>query len=142
MPLARLGRWLLRVLPPWFWRIGFVIYALYAGFRHRNAPETRNHVKEFIARRTPEDLQAMAARVSLIIENDPGDIAARVCVPVNALAGFVDPIVFWWPVRNWLRRNCPGFAGAKVIYNADHTVLATAPASALIQIVRWIEGVN
>jgi pimeloyl-ACP methyl ester carboxylesterase len=140
IPLARVGGWLLKILPAWFWKIGFAVYALYAGFRHRHAPETRSTIKEFIARRTPEDLRAMRARIKLIERNDPGATVERVAVPVYALAGFFDPIVFSRPVRQWLGKECPGFAGAKVIFGADHTVLATAPKSALAQILEWMSS--
>ena len=57
-----------------------------------------------------------------------------------ALTGAIDPIVPWYQVRRWLRRNCPGLREYKVIWTADHNVLSTAPQAAAEQVVRWISG--
>ena len=114
-----------------------MIYGLYAGFKHRNSPETLATVREFIARRTPEDFGVMRARIRLIEGNDPGAVARGVKVPVHALAGWLDLIVPWWRVNRWLRRNCVGFAWSKVILGADHTVLATAPEKAVEWVRKW-----
>lgn len=138
--LARLGHWLLGNLPAPFWKFAFSIYAIYARFRHRHAPETGETVKDFIARRTPEDFLAMRARINLILANDPSAIVRQLTLPVFSMAGLVDPIVFWWRVNSWLRHNCAGFQEARLILQADHTVLATAPVPAFHQVQRWIAG--
>ncbi|MEO8428631.1 MAG: alpha/beta hydrolase [Verrucomicrobiota bacterium] len=113
-------------------------YARYAKFRHRHAPETLERIAEFIARRTELDRQAAAHRLSLIQQYDPRPIARRTRLPVYSLNGFFDPIVPWWRVRPWLRRNCPGYQCGKTILRADHNVLGTAPQIAADQVASWI----
>ena len=113
-------------------------YAKYAKFRHRHAPETLASIDEFIARRTELDRQAAVHRLSLIHQYDPSSIARQTRLPVYSLSGFFDPIVPWWQVRPWLRRNCPGYQGGKTILRADHNVLGTAPKIAADQVASWI----
>jgi pimeloyl-ACP methyl ester carboxylesterase len=114
------------------------LYALYARFRHRHAPETLLSVSEFVARRTELDRQAMTHRIRLIIQNDPRPIARTTCIPVYWLMGSVDPIVPWPWSYAWIRENCPGFLEGKLFWSADHNVLGTAPQLAAEQVVRWI----
>lgn len=124
--------------PRWFWKLAFWAYAKFGRFRHRNAPETQACLREFVGRRTNEDLAAIRSRFRLIAENDPRAIAQQARIPIFMLAGAVDPIVPAWPVWRWLSRNARGFAGARIIWPADHNVLGTAPAKALEQIRTWI----
>lgn len=119
---------------------GFLrVYERYAKLRHRRAPETFACIDEFIARRTFPDRQAMRHRLDLIANNSPIDVVRKVQVPVYALSGFWDPIVPRMQTRFWLKRNCAGFSGAKTIFNADHTVLATQPAASARVILKWME---
>ena len=113
-------------------------YAYYAKFRHRDAPETLASIGEFVARRTAPDAAAMRARLELVANADPRPIAQCVNLPVFHLAGFVDPIVPPLFVRPWLRRNCPGYRGAKTCWLADHNVLATATRPAAQIVLRWM----
>ncbi len=94
--------------------------------------------EEFVKRRTELDKAAAMHRLRLIASADPGPIAERTRVPVFHLAGMVDPIVWWGPVRRWLRRRCPGFAQTRIVVRADHTVLGSAPQAAADQILAWI----
>jgi pimeloyl-ACP methyl ester carboxylesterase len=121
----------------WLTRFLYV-YAKYARFRHRHAPETMASIQEFVARRTDLDRCAAAHRLSLIAESDLRHLARRTRLPVRYLAGLVDPIVPWPYVRWWLRRNCPGYRGGKTIWGADHNVLGTAPKAAADQVVDWL----
>jgi len=117
------------------------IYARYAKFRHKHAPESLASIKEFVANRCTEaDRQAITYRYVLIAENDLRPVARRTTIPVLYLAGSVDPLVPWPHVRWWLRRNCPGYLGGKTIWRADHNVLATAPKKSADQILAWIAG--
>lgn len=138
-PLAAGAEFLLRSLPTALWQGLFRVYAAYGKFRHRHAPETRDCLREFVDRRTPEDLAAMAHRISLIRQNDPALIIRSLNLPVFLLAGAIDPIVFPPPALGWLRKHCPSFAGQRIIWRADHNVLGTEPAQALAQIREWIE---
>ena len=113
-------------------------YARVARFRFRHSPETLAGIAEFIARWTELHRQAAAHRLRLIAQNDPSAIARQVRLPVYALTGAIDPIVLWPPVRRWLRHNCPALCDYKVIWQADHNVLSTAPQAAADQVVRWI----
>ncbi|MEW6302542.1 MAG: alpha/beta hydrolase [Verrucomicrobiota bacterium] len=140
IPFARLAEGLMRGMPLSWLRAFLFFYAKYARFRHRHAPETFESVKEFVARRTGADKQAMAHRLRLVAESDPREQARRVSAPVFHVAGFFDPIVPWFPAQRWLRRNCPGFRAAKVIASADHNVLGTAPREAAEQVLEWMSG--
>jgi pimeloyl-ACP methyl ester carboxylesterase len=117
------------------------IYARYAKFRHKHAPESLASIKEFVANRCTEaDREAITYRYVLIADNDPRRVARRTTFPVHYLAGSVDPLVPWPHVRWWLRRNCPGYRGGRTIWRADHNVLATAPKKSADQILTWIAG--
>ena len=96
-------------------------------------------IDEFIARRTEPDRQAILHRYGLILASNAGDIARQCPLPVHYLSGFVDPVVPWPFVLPSLRK-CPGFRGWRIIFNADHNVLATAPKKSLEQILRWMNG--
>lgn len=126
------------VAPWWLWRVLFWGYLKYSGFRHRNAGTEGNCAKEFVERRTPLDIAAMRARLKLIAEADWREVAARVQCPLYQLTGAIDPVVPPWPVRRWLRNNCPAYRGYRMVWPADHNVLGTEPLQALEQIMEWI----
>jgi hypothetical protein len=113
-------------------------YARVARFRYRRSPEVQANIQEFVARRTELDLQAAKHRLHLIAQYDPRPIAHAVRVPVYALTGLVDPIVPWWFVRPWLKKNCPALRDYRMIWRADHNVLGTAAEAAAEQVVRWM----
>ncbi len=120
-----------------------VIYARYARFRHKRAPETLASIGEFVANRTMEaDRQAIVRRYTLIVENDLRLVARQTHFPVFYLAGLVDPLVPWCYVRLWLRNNCPGYRGGKTMWRADHNVLGTAPGASAELIWQWMSGAN
>ena len=125
---------------PWScYRLMLRFYARYARLRHRRAPETFASIDEFVRRRTREDNRAIASRYPLIARHDPREVARRTTLPVFALSGCFDPIVPWPFVHPWLRKNCPGFRARRIIFNADHNVLGTAPRKAVEQVLRWME---
>lgn len=124
--------------PSNLWKVLFWIYARYAVFRHRNAPETKASVSEFVRRRTSQDLRAVAHRLALIRDADLRDTARNCTTPIYALAGGIDPIVPWWHVFPWLRKNCPALQDSQLIWSADHAVLATAPHRAAEIISQWV----
>jgi hypothetical protein len=113
-------------------------YAKIARFRFRNAPEIASSIDEFIARRTELDRQAAKHRLHLIAENDPCAIVQQTQVPVYALSGLLDPIVPWFLIRPWLRRNCGALKEYRIIGWADHNVLGTAPEKSAEQILKWM----
>jgi pimeloyl-ACP methyl ester carboxylesterase len=114
-------------------------YGQIARFRFRHSPETLANVHEFIARRTELDFRAAKHRLELVAGNDPRELVRQIRLPVCALAGLFDPIVPWFPAQRWLRRNCPGIAGCRVIWRADHNVLGTAPKLAAAQVLEWMQ---
>lgn len=122
---------------PWL-RLWLSLYARFARFRHRHAPETLAAIGEFIARRTDLDRRAIVHRLDLIAAADLRPVARAVDLPVFYLAGLADPIVPWPFVRAWLRRHCPGYRGGVTIWNADHNVLGTAPTACAAQVSRWM----
>ena len=119
-----------------------VVYARYAKFRHKRAPETLASIDEFVANRTTEmDRRAIVHRYKLIAENDLRPVARRTLLPVYYLAGLVDPLVPWPFVRWWLRNHCPGYRGGKTIWRADHNVLGTQPKVSADLILQWMSAV-
>ena len=86
----------------------------------------------------PGDREAMAHRLNLIRHADFRELARAAHLPVFSLAGFWDPIVPWWPVRRWLHRECPGWSEYRMLYRADHTVLATQPEASVKQVLEWM----
>ena len=130
-------------MPSWCLKSGLWVFAQYARFRHRHAPETLVNIREFVqGRQDPDDRRAMRHRLTLIAEHDPRAVARRTRIPVFALAGFVDPLVPNPCVWRWLGKNCPGYRGSRMIWRADHNVLATAPKLAADQIVRWMRDAD
>ncbi len=118
-------------------------YARYARFRHRRAPETYASIGEFVANRTVEaDRNAIVHRYTLIADNDLRPVARAARLPVYYLAGLVDPLVPWYYVRWWLRRNCPAYCGGKTVWRADHNVLGTAPRASAELIFQWMNRVT
>lgn len=139
------ARWLLRplrkalgLLPAPIWRFAFQVYAIYGNFRHRHAPETREAVREFVNRRTPEDIQAILHRIDLIAGSDPAEVARAIRFPVFALSGAVDPIVPWWHTFPAFRKICPGLRARKLVWPADHNVLGTEPVQSARAILEWM----
>src|ERR1051325_4618036 len=138
--LVRMVKWFGRGASlTWLTRLLY-LYAKYARFRHRHAPETMTSIREFVARRTELDRQAIIHRMDLILENDLRPVARATRLPVFALTGLLDPVVPWWLTLPWLRRNCPGLRATRIIRPADHNVLGTAPAEAARQVVEWMES--
>jgi len=94
---------------------------------------------EFIARRQqPADHRALVHRLRLIEAADFRETVRQLRVPVWQLTGRWDPVVPWWPVRRWLRDNCPGYRGTAVRPGADHVVLATDAAGSVADVRRWM----
>jgi pimeloyl-ACP methyl ester carboxylesterase len=121
----------------WITRIMFG-YAKVARFRYRHSPETRADIREFIARRTEPDRRAAVHRLHLIANNDSRSIAKKTTLPIFALSGVLDPIVPWFFVRPWLRKNCPTLRDYKILWHADHNVLGTGADAAAEQVIEWI----
>ena len=127
--------------PPWTLRLFLWAYPKFARFRHRHAPETLAEIAEFVTRRqVPGDREAMTHRLDLIAQADFRAVARSARLPVFSLTGFWDPIVPWWPVRAWLRRECPGWSGDRILFAADHTVLATRPVASATIALDWLQG--
>ncbi len=116
-------------------------YAKFARFRYRRSPETLATLDEFLARRRSEaDRRAAQHRIHLVAQNDPRAIARNTKVPVFGVAGILDPLVPWPPVRRWLKRNCPALRDYQIIRRADHNVLNTGTQDAARHILNWINS--
>jgi pimeloyl-ACP methyl ester carboxylesterase len=115
-------------------------YAKFARWRFRKSPEVQAGIREFIARRTELDRQAAKHRLRLVAENDPGAIAREAKVPVYAMTGVIDPVVPWWWVRPWLKKNCPALRDYRIFWQADHNVLGTAAQPAADLVVAWMNA--
>jgi pimeloyl-ACP methyl ester carboxylesterase len=117
-------------------------YARIARFRNRHSPEARAALDEFLARRTRLDQQAVKHRLHLLGRNDPREIAKAANVPVYAITGLFDPIVPWFWVRRWLKKNCPALREYRIVAHSDHNVLGNAPQAAAEYVIGWMTGSN
>jgi pimeloyl-ACP methyl ester carboxylesterase len=115
-------------------------YAKFARFRYRHSPETMADIQEFIRRRTELDRQAAVHRLRLIAQSDFCDVVRATNIPIYAISGVLDPVVPWFFVRRWLRKNCPALRDYRIVYSADHNILGTAPDAAADQVTRWINA--
>jgi pimeloyl-ACP methyl ester carboxylesterase len=113
-------------------------YARLARARFGRGTQMRKDIEEFIARRTPLDLKAAQHRLRLLAVHDPCDIASSTETPIYALSGLFDPIVPWFWVRRWLKKNCRALREYKIIGGADHNVLGTAPLKSANLVMAWI----
>jgi pimeloyl-ACP methyl ester carboxylesterase len=113
-------------------------YARVAHFRYRRSPEVQASIREFIARRTPLDIQAANHRLDLIAQTDLRPIARQATVPVYALTGLIDPVVPWWSVKPWLTKNCATLREYRFVWRADHNVLGTGSRAAAERVTRWV----
>ena len=118
----------------------WTIYAFtkFARFHFRHSPEKLAEIEEFAARRTRLDARAATHRLHLIAANDPRPVVRSTRLPVFYLTGFFDPIVQWPLVRHWLKKNCPGLRGVRIVGAADHNVLGTGAQAAARQVLEWI----
>lgn len=136
---ARFLHWVSEWIPDWMMRGLLRVYSTYAHFRHRDAPETLESVREFAANRfVPGDKAALRHRYVLIAESDVRSSALKINSPVFHLAGLIDPLVPGPLVKRWLRCNCPGFRESKTILSADHNVLGSAPKKSAEVVLRWM----
>jgi pimeloyl-ACP methyl ester carboxylesterase len=114
-------------------------YAKFARIRYRHSPETLASLGEFMSRRRDRhDREAAQHRLHLVGENDPREIAMTTKVPIYALAGILDPIVPWFPVRRWLKGRCPALREYKIVRRADHNVLNTGYEASAKWILEWM----
>lgn len=136
---ARLGELILGNYPHALLTTLLFGYARIARWRFRSNAQAQTALDEFIARRTRLDLRAARHRLRLITLNDPTALARAAQAPLFGLSGWLDPIVPWFPVRRWLRRNCPTLKDYRVL-RADHTVLCTAAAQAAELVLQWMRS--
>jgi len=135
--LVRLARHIARGVPLRLLTRVLFGYAKVARWRFREEPEVLGAIHEFIARRTKLDIAAATHRLHLIAENDPGDIACGIRIPVFAISGLIDPVVPWLLVRRWLRAHCPALREYHIVRTADHNVLSTGSREAAGKILAW-----
>lgn len=113
-------------------------YARLARARYSKAPEGAEEIRNFIARRTELDRQAAKHRLHLLAEHDACSVASKTSVPIYALTGAFDPIVPWFWVRRWLKKNCPALRDYKILWTADHNVLGTGVRDSARFVLEWI----
>jgi pimeloyl-ACP methyl ester carboxylesterase len=130
-------RWVGGITPMPLYHAEFVLFGLYLKLFHLPSREERESINEFVRRRTKFDRDAMRHRLWLLENYDPRPIAKQTRLPVYYLGGFFDPLVPVFQVRRWLRKNCPGFKGGKIIWRADHIVLASAARLSAKTILDW-----
>lgn len=114
-------------------------YAKLAPWRFRGDPQTETAIRAYVDGFNERKRNAAIHRLRLVAQNDPSSDALPIDIPLFALAGFWDPIVPWFVVRPWLRRNCPALRDFKIIGSADHNVLGTAPSAAAAMVRNWMK---
>ena len=139
------------VAPAWFVGCACRAYAALAGWRSgagggvpSASPEAAcfAELELFVRRRAdPADRRAINSRYRLIRQSDPRPGARAARLPVYQLSGFWDPLVPWWQVRRWLRRDCPGYIATRVVAGAGHNVLLGAAEESARQILEWSQAV-
>jgi pimeloyl-ACP methyl ester carboxylesterase len=141
MFLVPIARFLNRRTPMRALTMFCAVYRTYARFRHRHASETLREVDDFVLRRSQSrDRDAICSRYDLIQRADFRLVAAATTIPIYQLTGLIDPIVPWPGVRRWLRKNCRAYRGSRIILDADHNVLGTAPQTSADQIWQWMNN--
>ena len=135
---AKLAERVVSRIPMSFVKPILIAYEAFGRFRYRRAPEVLADLAEFVSRRTDLDRRAAEHRLRLVAENDPRRIPQGVTLPVYALTGILDPIVPWPWARRALKRHCSTLREYKVLWRADHTLLASAPKMAAGTVLRWI----
>jgi len=115
-------------------------YARIARLRHRHSPDAKAALDEFLARRTRLDQQAAKHRLHLLGKNDPREAARNVSMPVYGITGLFDPIVPWFWVRRWLKKNCPALKEYRIVTHSDHNVLGNAAETAAEYVIGWMNG--
>jgi pimeloyl-ACP methyl ester carboxylesterase len=130
-----------RAIPYSILRIMLKAYALISRLRYLNARENFDNMTEFLRLRTDENRLAACHRLELIKRCDFRDMISHTDIPIFYLSGFWDPIVPWPFVISWLKDNCNSFCASKILINADHLVLATAPKDSANLIINWIKHV-
>ena len=113
-------------------------YAKVARWRFRNSPETQQAIEEFIAHLNEGERQAAKHRLHLVAGNDARASARQARLPIYAVTGILDPVVPWFWVRRWLKKNCAALREYRIIWHADHNVLGTGSHAAADLVVRWM----
>ena len=130
-----------RAVPLWLLKRLCVLYGRSACRRCGATPTVNGEIEEFVRRRTlAADREAVTSRYRLIRAADFRPLARRTRLPVFHLSGAVDPIVPWWQVAPWLKRNCPGFRVSRIVRRAGHNVLLDAPGESVRQILEWVRA--
>jgi pimeloyl-ACP methyl ester carboxylesterase len=117
-------------------------YARLIRARHSHSAELLAEINAFIDRRTELDRQAAKHRLHLLAQADPCAIVRSASVPIYALTGLLDPIVPWYWVRRWMKRNCPALREFHIVRTADHNVLSTGATEAAGLVIQWMETSN
>lgn len=141
---------------PWSWGVRFAhavsrrvpmsllrilcrLYSRAARRRFQHCAGAAAEFDEFARNRANEsDRNVITRRYQLIARNYPEAIARTTTVPVYHLSGAWDPIVPWWQVRPWLRKNCPGYRATHIIWSGDHNVLLSSPQTSADHILGWV----
>jgi pimeloyl-ACP methyl ester carboxylesterase len=139
---VRLAQAISRRVPMCLVRILCRLYSQSAKKRFHHCAGAAGEFEEFVLRRTNEqDRSVITRRYGLIEKNNPGSIARETKLCVYHLSGAWDPIVPWWHVRLWLRKNCPGYRATRIIWNGGHNVLLSSPQQSADQILAWAQEI-
>jgi pimeloyl-ACP methyl ester carboxylesterase len=137
---AAIGERMARLMPLFLIKGFFHGYALVSRLRFRNSRETVAGIQSYVSGFNEQARRAITHRLGLVAKNDPCTTAQALTIPLYALSGVLDPIVPWFWVRSWLRRECPALKDYRIFWRADHNVLGTASIGAAEQIVAWMSA--
>jgi pimeloyl-ACP methyl ester carboxylesterase len=111
------------------------VYETFSRIRHRGDPRQAAGIAEFVRERmVPGDRDRLRHRIRLMLSADWRATARQTALPVWYVSGFWDLLVPWSPVRRWLKRECPGYKGFRMMWGSDHAVLYSQP----VAVARWI----
>jgi pimeloyl-ACP methyl ester carboxylesterase len=129
-----------RAIPSWLLGCACRTYGRAARKRCAASGADSAEIDLFVARRlTGTDRHAITSRYVLIRDEDCRPAARETRWPVYCLTGAWDPIVPWPLAWRWIRRHCPGFREARVLWGGGHNVLLDLPKESAEQILGWIE---
>jgi pimeloyl-ACP methyl ester carboxylesterase len=141
LPGVRLAYRTSQAIPAWLLGCACRAYGRVARKRCAVSGTDGAEIDLFVARRlTGTDRHAITSRYLLIRDEDCRAAARETRWPVYCLTGAWDPIVPWPLVWRWIRRRCPGFRAARVLWGAGHNVLLDLPKHSAEQILFWISA--
>ena len=131
--------WIGEITPMWLYRLELKMLECSTFVFHWNELVARQSVREFVLRRTELNRRAMRHRLIALDAYDSRPVAKQARLPVFYLGGLLYPLVPGFQVCHWLKKNCPGYKGGKILWLANHVVLNSSAKRAANIAVQWMK---